>query len=567
MYRGFCVNVLSIQTRRPAFIALEENKNDVLVTLMVAEQINVHRFRVLIFQKEKLAMSQEKKNDITRQTAKSKPAITSLPVEKEWTIMVYMAGDNNLSDDMISQMNAIIDGLSHLANATTPTTNLNNVAFLAQYDGEHPIVPTFRVDLTYDGPTYKPMPTGKVLLTKAEDEKPTWEKVKEFIMWAVNERKAKHYALVISGHSDGFQGRTLLLDENPPGVETLQNLAKGIGDGLRAAGLNTLDLVCFDSCVMNSLEVIYEFKSIANIWIGSEGSIPNYTWDYLGIAKKLSEKRKADLTPERVASTIVTEVKEYNDRYAFQGRSIDISAGRLSKLTEVTAAIGDCFQKLIAIAPPDADGFARLARRLLTAHWKTQTYMREQSVDIYDYAQSILREIEVYASSGGVVSTQLNQFRQALEVLKTSVKDYVVSGAFSGGDYRYSHGLSLFMPWSVLAMMMSSEQYSKLNLIKQSPGTWWYLFIWVQVFLLCRPSPIDPLMTVLSSILAKTSKKKSITIDDLNLAINDFLKILGDNGEVRDDPPRNRGADRYVEYFGRTKNYLPYLEPGDYFKF
>lgn len=48
---------------------------------------------------------------------------------KEWTVMVYMAGNNNLSDDMISAINGIRAGM--------PSNN-GKVAFTAQYDCQHP---------------------------------------------------------------------------------------------------------------------------------------------------------------------------------------------------------------------------------------------------------------------------------------------------------------------------------------------------------------------------------------------------------------------------------------------
>ena len=76
---------------------------------------------------------------------------------------------------------------------------------------------------------------------------------------------------------------------------------------------------------------MHEFKDCTHYWIGSQGSIPNYSWNYLGIAEDLVKMKKTDLTDNKVISVILNRIKEYNDTYAFEGRSIDVSGGRPHK--------------------------------------------------------------------------------------------------------------------------------------------------------------------------------------------------------------------------------------------
>jgi Clostripain family len=220
--------------------------------------------------------------------------------DKEWTIIIYMAGDNNLSEEMIRSINEIRNGsgCGKMQNKGTI-----NVDFVVQYDGVHPNVDTRRYYDFFD--TNLPCDT----LTKQEEKLPIEEKISDFVKYSIEKKPAKNYALILSGHTDAFQGRTLLADENPPGVATIEKmrlcLKKEIVDkqvGNKPAG-EKLKILGFDSCVMNTFEIMYEFKEIAGVWVGSQGSIPNYTWDYKSIAADLvTEQNPANLTTEFIAN-------------------------------------------------------------------------------------------------------------------------------------------------------------------------------------------------------------------------------------------------------------------------
>ena len=178
-----------------------------------------------------------------------------------------------------------------------------------------------------------------------------------------------------------------MVDENPSGVATIEKLLlalKYIVDneiGNKPAG-EKLKIIGFDSCVMNTFEIMYEFKEIADVWVGSQGSIPNYTWDYKSIALELvTEQSPQTLTTQYVAGTIGQQTQLFNKDYAFGGRSIDISASYLTHTEEVEKGIGRLAEKLIdLIYPPETNWHKLVLRMLLNVHWKCQTFMLHQSL-------------------------------------------------------------------------------------------------------------------------------------------------------------------------------------------
>ena len=56
---------------------------------------------------------------------------------KDWTIMVYMAGDNNLSEDMVTGLLSMQRGFKN-----------KDIALLVFYDAEEPTDQTFYLDFT-----------------------------------------------------------------------------------------------------------------------------------------------------------------------------------------------------------------------------------------------------------------------------------------------------------------------------------------------------------------------------------------------------------------------------------
>ena len=143
--------------------------------------------------------------------------------EKEWTIMIYMAGDNNLAVDMSYAMEQI----KQVAGNDAKSPNL-----FVYYDGNSPSIPTLYCDFSNpDAPVYQPsyQITNKLYppqeIKRNEDAADFYSMI-NFVDWCVNTvevkngdevsygRRAERYALIISGHSAGFLDKGLFKDES-----------------------------------------------------------------------------------------------------------------------------------------------------------------------------------------------------------------------------------------------------------------------------------------------------------------------------------------------------------------
>src|ERR1043166_3644980 len=141
---------------------------------------------------------------------------------REWTIMIYMAGDNNLAVDMAYAMEQI----KGVAEAGADSPNL-----FVYYDGNSPAIPTLYCDFSTPHKaryvrSYK-LPNKLYQVPKKHNENAAdVRSILNFVDWCVNKvevedngeitfgRRAEKYALIFSGHSLGFQDIGLFKDES-----------------------------------------------------------------------------------------------------------------------------------------------------------------------------------------------------------------------------------------------------------------------------------------------------------------------------------------------------------------
>ncbi len=400
---------------------------------------------------------------MTKESTSVNASKTNKGLSESWTFMIYFAGDNNLSDDMITA----ITELKNSASGAWGRSYNKDVNFIFEYDAQHPATKTIRYEITKSGGVSSPLP--------APSANSNSEAIQNLIKDASKFGTDK-YVLIISAHSDAFRGNTLLVDENPAGITTIYELQKTIKEATQKyLPKEKLDILGFEGCVMNTLEVMYQFRDVAEEWIGSQGSIPNYAWDYRNIVTELV-KDVSDVT-----KTIVDNVCTYHNQYSFNGRSVDISACNLNKLKgfeiELRPLIKLINRQLSYIIPcliykKEKFDFMehRFLRLLLTTHWKSQTFMHNQSIDMKDFFQILSKTIRSEIKELKFNINPINQmYKNDLKKIRNhcdnvvnilSSTDIVKLGATTGLDYRFSNGISLFFPWTVLSYIMTYRNYT-----------------------------------------------------------------------------------------------------------
>jgi hypothetical protein len=420
---------------------------------------------------------------------------------KEWTIMIYMAGDNNLAVDMAYAMEQI----KGVADAGVDSPNL-----FVYYDGNSPAIPTLYCDFSEPGKpryvrSYK-VPNKLYPVTKKENENAADPRsILNFIDWCVNKvevendgeisfgRRAEKYALIFSGHSLGFQDIGLFKDETSGKsmnmkdfyavllgvVNTKENLEKEAkknqwDDDVREIVTTVLlgqklDILGFDSCVMGMLEVGYQFYNVAKTMIASEGSVPSAGWTYAKILGCLARENTRKVETRDVAELFVKQFVHSQDAYTVGGVSVDMAAWDLCEFEALANSFDELSEALLACFEDEGSRIYRqMERVILQVHWKCQSYMYDQNVDLGDFCELLDREcgLVVEELGGGDVDL-LKAVQEACRNVLKELQQAVILSGFSGGSYQYSNGVSVFFPWSREAYEVSRKNYESMWFAKE----------------------------------------------------------------------------------------------------
>ena len=416
---------------------------------------------------------------------------------KKWTIMIYMAGDNNLAVDMAYAMEQI----KGVAAEGADSPNL-----FVYYDGNSPSIPTLYCDFSepknpryvrsYKVPNKLYGPTRKRNENAADRQS-----ILNFVDWCVNSvqvekdgeisfgRRAQNYALIFSGHSLGFQDIGLFKDETSGksmtmfdlyGVlqqmtvtkEQLVELANQMGWEGEKRKIETTELLGkklailgFDSCVMGMLEVGYQFERVAETMIVSEGSVPSAGWTYAKLLGCLTREGARKLPSQTVAELFVKQFVRSQDAYTVGGVSVDMAAWNMEEFVSLSAAFDGLATALLeCFEDKNSRIYRQMERVILKVHWQCQSYMYDQNVDLGDFCELLDRECELVAEELGASDAVdiLRLVQEQCRVVQEQLKLTVILSGFSGGSYQYSNGVAVFFPWSREGYEVSRKNYETL---------------------------------------------------------------------------------------------------------
>ncbi len=383
---------------------------------------------------------------------------------KEWTIMVYMAGDNNLSEDMISALKgmmgfgedtninliALYDGcypsapikIYNFSNAKKVSALGSGSAIITGEDGkpEKPSLKQFEeefenneVDSTTPGASERNSAAAREITSRRITQE--LFRLDDFVSKSIKKFPAKKYALILSGHSDGIIGKRLLPDDDTDAKLNLISFRKIIKEVLpldNRGEKQKLDIIGFDGCLMGMMEVGYELKGIAKVLVASQGNIPTSGWNYQEMLAELRDCNGA-MDATQLAVSLVKSYSDFNEDFAIGGRSVNISACHLEELNK-KVSIYTHIQKLAQLfleilnlpteskenkLSPSADECTfeqnqvikeKFIDWMILSHYQSQTFMHNQAVDIVDFTYNLLTLFRKWQAENEILGFINNEY-------------------------------------------------------------------------------------------------------------------------------------------------------------
>lgn len=258
---------------------------------------------------------------------------------RKWLVMLYQnADDENLEFDITFDVNT--------AEKVGSNEEVAIVAQLDRYSG------SYTGDGDWSGSRrYYLTPDGDIDIINStissdlgEVDSGDVNTLVEFVLWAMETYPAENYALVMSDHGAGwFGGYTDGDNGNQDGIY-LPALESALQYITNQTGVEKLDILGFDACLMAELEVWSAVARYADIGVASEETESATGWAYSVYLQQLIDN--PSMSPEDLSKAIVNTFVVDDLAYQLYGGNPDnvmqystLSAIRLNSVPTIVSAV------------------------------------------------------------------------------------------------------------------------------------------------------------------------------------------------------------------------------------
>lgn len=380
---------------------------------------------------------------------------------KEWTVLVWMAGDNNLEDFALSDLQEL-----------KKVGSTSKVDVLVQLD-------VMRDDHTRRYHIHKGTSVNEDVVEDLGETNTGDPKVAvDFFKWGISRCPAKRYLAVIWNHGSGIDetdiyrrayrarmtvgrriapsatvvsprlvraalsrryGRAIFASTVKQALRQPKFGIRGIAyddsardflDNLELAKVlaavkaklkRKVDLLGFDACLMNMLEIGYELRASAGLVVGSEEVEPGDGWPYDRVLADLVAK--PSMTAEQLGATVVK-------RYAESYKSDAVTQSLLDTTrTPATARAVDELADALIVALKDGE-YGNVVKAVKDA----QRFDMKDFVDLGDLAGQLRKRCRSEA------------VKSAAAAVIASLDDLVVAEKHVGAGLSRASGVSIYCP-------------------------------------------------------------------------------------------------------------------------
>ena len=313
----------------------------------------------------------------------------------DWTFMVYVMGDNDLEpfavDDLL-EMSRV--GSTEDVNVVTLVDR--HPAYFVDDDPLDNFEDT-KLLVVQDGDLSQSTDVGEVNVGDPDT-------LADFIAGSIAEYPAERYAVVLWNHGAGWPG--MGPDETDGNdILDLAEINTAFEDGLAAAGVDKVDLVGFDACLMASYEVATTMADHARFMLASEELEPGHGWNYEALQVLLDQP---DATTEQLGQSII-------DGFAAQAAELQQNAEITLSLLDLTgmetleAALGGLAEPLIAQPAEAAPLLAGAQSSAMKFGANPDPSLDSYHVDLGDVLDSLSTADAVLTEPAGAARAALDQ--------------------------------------------------------------------------------------------------------------------------------------------------------------
>ena len=357
---------------------------------------------------------------------------------KKWAMLAYIAGDNNLSDAGLEDIQEMCE-----VGASPDVWAAVEIDTYGEHTG------SIRYEIS------EPDPWGEahriVIRRLAEKDSGDPETLRSFVKWGLERYPARNRVLVVWNHGSGF--RSLRRDIGYDDFGSSLDMPE-VERALRRAGLgpkNRIDILGFDACLMNMLEVVHHFRDVARIVVGSQQTEPGDGWPYNLVLREAKKRPERTALARRIVET-------YLASYRARATS-DVTQSAIDVAKTDAAAL-----RLHALGDALADYFDACGEAVEAVRTSLQVFEMADYVDLVQLADAV---------AGAVTAPRV---RKAATALSGAAGKCVLANGRLGAGVARANGLSVWFPADDDTYLRHRAKYLRLR-CNAGPNPGWVRFL------------------------------------------------------------------------------------------
>jgi hypothetical protein len=345
----------------------------------------------------------------------SKSATTDTEESDRWTVIAYLCGDGNLG----WWVEGCLDWMASVTGADDDV----NIVVLIDGSGNHDTEAWYidrnsnLIDIPWNDEVNMGNPNSLV----------------DFAEYCIDNFPADHYVIIPQDHGGSWLG-CCWDDINSNDGLNMDDLRTAFEDISSHIG-KKIDIVFFNDCLMNSVEIAYQLQPYVDYQAGSETISWTSTCDneYATILQNMIDN--PDITPQELSILFTDESQPGNNRGY---RTQCISTIDLNRMTELITHVNNLAEDLSGKLNDPAEAHVneiRTARDNCEYTEGPYSGNIERIIDLYDFAQNIQNQVSDDATDS-----------IAQNIMDSLEDDVILRYNNTDATRDFCHGMSIYFP-------------------------------------------------------------------------------------------------------------------------
>ncbi len=235
---------------------------------------------------------------------------------------------------------------------------------------------------------------------------------------------------------EAMQDRGIAYDDTARDFLDTAELQRMLADVTRMTG-RTIDLLGFDACLMNMVEIAYQVRRSTGLIVASEEVEPGDGWPYHRVLADLAAR-------PAMSAADLGEVIVRRYVAAYGSESVTMSVVDTARAPDIASRV-DALAVALTTALKSVPEFAAITRAMNAA----QRFDMDEFVDLGDFCRELLRR------------SKADSVRALAQATLDGLPGLVLSEAHKGSGVSDSHGIAIYLPRATPSRVYGRLEFSK----------------------------------------------------------------------------------------------------------